>query len=1221
MRSDSTHWVDRNRSLILAFIMALCSGFGGADLVAAAGVRRLVPHTGHSKPIFTVAVSPDGRFVATGGADRTARIWEAATGNEIHRLTNHPASISSVAFSPDGMLVATGSGEGARIWLNTTGQEKTNLRGESHAGPVSSVAFSADGRYLLTGSWDAIARVWEIATGKEVRRLKGHAGPISSVAFSGNAALIATAGQDGARIWKRSNGREWRTLEGHAGWVNSVAFSPDGEFVVTGGDDGSTRIFEVATGQKKYLLEGHGGPVASVAFSPVSNFVLTGGKDGIARIWDYKLEVTQCLTNDGSPITGVAYFPDGKSLVTATRTVARIWDATGSNILTLEGLCGSVNSVAFSTDGLFLLTAEENTARIWDNTQGREIRALQGHTLAVNSAAYSKDGNFIVTGSSDGTARIWENWKSTNQSRTLRGHAGPVRSLAISTNSQSIVTGSDDHTAAVWDTGTGIKRHTVTNNDKVSSVAISPDGKAFVTGSLDGKVRIWDTTSGAQIHLLTNHGDRVTAVAFSPDGGRVATASWDYTVRIWNSTSGEEERLLRGVGASGIGERISFTTVAFSPEGRFLAAGRVDGSAQIWDTESNALPTALSGHDDVVNSIAFSPDSQMVVTGSSDGTARLWNRATGSERCTLVSFHDGTWAVVAPWGQYDSSNNGDVVGLHWVAGNESIKLQQSKTGYWEPGFLSKILGINREKLRAVDPIDDSKGAPGVHVIFPNPQDPLSFQIALTNRGGGIGPVVVALNGIEVIEDARGNNSKAGATNLLLTVSIRDNPKLITGAKNLIEVYAFNADSTLASPGFIWQMTPAGKSTLPDDKPNLWGIVAGVTDYSGYTDDLNYTKSDALAMEDALKRGAVNLLGGERVHVMTFEESGTHPSKDNIRGAFERLSSARSIDIVVVYLSGHGVDVGGRYYFLTEGAVLGGSAFSQPDNLENFAISGEEIVSWCKKSPANKRVMILDTCRAGTIARAFESRGISSEEIRAVERLKSRNGFHLLMGCAKDAKSYAPGALQQSFLTYALLEGMRGMALRNERFVDVGILFRHVETRVNDLAQSYLGVEQHPRNMAGPGMTFDIGRLEHDDRKQIRLATKKPVLLPPVLVNATEGFDDLKLTTQLRRHFENSSYATLRGATNALPALYVDASEVADAYRPSGTYTVKNGNLEVRLALVQNEAKVKELPAVRGSAANTEAFASRLVKTVSLAINELEEARKKREKELEPSRGR
>ena len=284
---------------------------------------------GHADSVFAVAFSPDGKLVATGSGDQTARLWDVASGLFIRTLAGHTRAVNAVAFSPDGTLLATSGGidKTARLWDVATGQVIRTLIGHTQA--VNGVAFSPDGALLATsGSIEQTIRLWAVGTGRAVRTLAGHDGRVAAVAFSPDGTLVATgSGDQTARLWDAATGRVIGTLAGHAGRVLAVAFSPDGALVATGGGDQTARLWDAATGQVIRTLTGHTRAVNAVAFSPDGALVATGGGDQTARLWDAAAgRNIHTLTGHADTVHGVAFSPDGTLLATGSgdRT-ARLW--------------------------------------------------------------------------------------------------------------------------------------------------------------------------------------------------------------------------------------------------------------------------------------------------------------------------------------------------------------------------------------------------------------------------------------------------------------------------------------------------------------------------------------------------------------------------------------------------------------------------------------------------------------------------------------------------------------------------------------------------------------------------------------------------------------------------------------------------------------------------------------------------------------------------------
>ncbi len=233
---------------------------------------------------------------------------------EVVPQPGHLGSVHSVAFSPNGRFALSGSSDNTlKLWDVATGKELRSFSG--HANVVSSVAFSPDGRFALSGSEDSTLKLWEIATGKELRSLGGNnSGLLSyllSVAFSPDGRFALSGSYDNTlKLWELATGKELRSFSGHAGWVNSVAFSPDGRLVLSGSNDKTLKLWDVTTGKELRSFGGHTAQVSSIAFSPDGRFALSGSWDGTARIWDVKKgqEVASMMAPPWLTITPDGFF-------------------------------------------------------------------------------------------------------------------------------------------------------------------------------------------------------------------------------------------------------------------------------------------------------------------------------------------------------------------------------------------------------------------------------------------------------------------------------------------------------------------------------------------------------------------------------------------------------------------------------------------------------------------------------------------------------------------------------------------------------------------------------------------------------------------------------------------------------------------------------------------------------------------------------------------------
>ncbi len=326
----------------------------------------------------------------------------------------HDGWVYSVAFSPDGKLLATGSNDNtAKVWEMPSGVLLATLK---HGSSVRSVAFSPDGKLLVTGSDDNTAKVWEMPAGRLIAILK-HDDDVNSVAFSPDGTLLATGTRLAAKVWEMPSGVLMATLK-HDDWVGSVAFSPDGKLLATGSDDNTAKVWEMPSGVLMATLK-HDPIVGfvSVAFSPDGKLLATGSADKTAKVWEMPSGRLIATLKHDNYVNSVTFSPDGKLLATGSYdNTAKVWEMPSGVLMATLKHDGDVRSVAFSPDGTLLATRSNlwnsnlqkytiSEAKVWEMPSGVLIATLK-HGDGVSSVAFSPDGTLLATGSG-GSSRVW----------------------------------------------------------------------------------------------------------------------------------------------------------------------------------------------------------------------------------------------------------------------------------------------------------------------------------------------------------------------------------------------------------------------------------------------------------------------------------------------------------------------------------------------------------------------------------------------------------------------------------------------------------------------------------------------------------------------------------------------------------------------------------------------------------------------------------------------
>ncbi|HVM59693.1 MAG TPA: WD40 repeat domain-containing protein [Verrucomicrobiae bacterium] len=283
--------------------------------------------TGHKGAVTSIAYSPDGSYVLSGGEDGTLKLWEAGTGREVRTYTGHKAAVTSVAFSPDATMAVSGSNDGTlRLWDIASGRE---LRATDGLGwKIAAVAFSPDGKFVVTAVDDNRVKLWSVPRLQLVNSLAGHGWRVTSVAFSptGNSFLSGSE-DDSLKLWDASAQQATRTLQAGFAAVTCVAFSPDGQLALSGGKDKLIHVWNLANGRELAQFKGHTQTVRSVAFTRDGRFAVSGSDDGTVKIWDVATKAeTRSFEGHAGAVTSVAVSPSGRHVASASADgTIKIW--------------------------------------------------------------------------------------------------------------------------------------------------------------------------------------------------------------------------------------------------------------------------------------------------------------------------------------------------------------------------------------------------------------------------------------------------------------------------------------------------------------------------------------------------------------------------------------------------------------------------------------------------------------------------------------------------------------------------------------------------------------------------------------------------------------------------------------------------------------------------------------------------------------------------------
>lgn len=1081
-------------------------------------------------------------------------------------FNNYADTYYSAKFSPDGKkIIATTSDSTFELWDVHSQKRLAKIKG--HLDHVKQAEFSPNGQVIVSSSWDSTLIIWDATdptNPKKTHSIRCQSGLFDFNISKNNLYLLAAFDDSTIKVFDLKNGN----------LINQLVLEENSQFELFNLHDNNVIIavgnnlvlWNFLDGNARKLLKGHQEKIAHFTLHPTENTLASTGLDSIIIFWDldsgnikYKLSTKfSASLLSFSPITSKNK-EGGQFLLCGSKQFAYLLDAVSGKIVSefkskTSSIWNTIPAI-YNEEKVLCFYGYDSSVYQLNRITGK-VKTLYSSSDYI-SLLSQVNGNSLFIVKQNG---VYDLKKTDNSEIIIHGDFGHPVYFSRYNGVGGLIAATDfDNKLSLHRLdfkNKSISKFNVKEINQIVKFGFDKTGSQLLTGTTTGDITLWDVSGKTMknkwsTHIKDTSDSWITYIEFLPDDQFAVIGTGNGAILLLNIQSKEIQKTLGY-------DYLNVEGFQFNKNGTKLLS--CSGSTvSLWDfTKDTIILIHEFTYESDVYKAYFSENEDTIYAGSVDGSIRFWNAVSGKEiiRSYLLDADPYKWVHIHPSGLFDASPEAMEL-MYWTKGLEVIEFAQLKDRYWVPGLWEKVM--KGEPLPDARNMKELKLQPEVEL---GELKDGKLPVTLSKREGGYGKVSILINGKEVQADARGDQFDKTKETQTIWIDLKDHPNL----KDSLNVIAVKASS---EDGFVVGRPVETKvmMNIQTSKPHFYAIVIGTGKFVNEKINLKYPEKDAQSMSMALQLGSEHLFGKENTHIYTLTtSSGDRPTKEKIKYTFSEIGKkATSSDVIVIYLSGHGIawggDQGDFYYVTTEATAANAEAFSDEFLRKNYTISSSEFTEYLKAIPANKQVMIIDACSSGkAVENLMAARDIDVSSIKAIDRMKDRTGMFVISGSAADAVSYEASRYGQGLLTYSILQAMKGAALRDGQFFDVNAILNYSRENVPKLAAGIGGI-QTPQLLVPKGGSFDIGRVDEASKAQIPLSNIKPVFVRTTFVDAEAFTDDLNLSKLVD---DKLNQIAMRGSDGQL--VFLDTREFPDAYRLSGGYTQSSGNIALKLKI-------------------------------------------------------
>ena len=1070
------------------------------SIEATAQAPRLMVPIGHTNSITSCVFSKDGKFIVTGGEDKTVKIWDANTGKLLQNFTTPKDKIMSVDFNPNNKTVIACSEDGVLYEWNIYSGELINsvLNIDER---MSVCAFSPNGKMIAIGYNYHYKNYCDIVlynneTKKILKQFKAHTEKIHKLIFSADGKFIVSSAYDKMiKIWDATNGQiisEKDVSTPEDLFIKSIAYNKEGNKLLVCNADTKLTLYDAQSLKQLQTIKNDTISFSTASYSSDGKKIVAAGASGQFYIMDavtWKVEKyfkTQDRNEQFASMDILKFSNDDKRILAISGIVGlgKMYDVQSCKVIyKLNGTSTAVSSAKFSpSSGLFVAAYDDMNAKIWSLNSGRLVGSLRGHTSLMQCVNFSNDASYVVTSSWDKTAKIWD-WPNLKVIKTINlPNNGDCNVELSADNKKLLACMFMDSTANVYDAATGNLLYTLHSIEDIKFATFSSDAKTIATACRDGSISLWNADNGTLLKTLTGHEGIVTCVKFSWNNNYLASSSTDSTAKLWNIVTGKCIATLKG--HKGIINYVDMGSAA-----KYFVTASEDKTAKIWDATAQKCLFTLEGHTDKITSVDYDKYGKQIITTSADNTCKLWDAKTGKLISTFIAIGTTDFITMAADGYYQSSPNAAKLLYYVTKDLKTISFDQLDLKYNRPDKILQLMGntdttliasyksayYKRVKKIGVDttsftndfsvPILDFVNAGSLAAEQKNNQ--LKIKIHAADNSIYLNKFNVWVNETPVfgMKGIDLKKRKIISFDTIITITL-------STEQNTIEASVVNMNGT---ESYRSPLNINYKPVTPV-QPKIYFIGIGINQFKEEGHNLSWSVKDIHDLVLKFKEKS----GNNFIVDTLFDENVT---VKNVLAIKARLKKLDVNDKVILAYSGHGLLSKNFDYYLSTYTVN----FNDP---ESEGLLYDELENLFDGIAPRKKLMLIDACHSGEVDKedlviaeqskaSLETQGIKgvSLKVRPTKKAGSKNSFEIMQSffanvsrstgttviSAAAGTQYAleKGDLRNGVFTYSVIE-----AMGKYKTITVQALKRYVTARVVQLTNGM----QKPNSRAETNMT-------------------------------------------------------------------------------------------------------------------------------------------------------